>query len=159
SEHGPFENLAMCVRISTADVCVVFEDDDYYPPHWVSTCVDYLKQHNVVAQDTCRLYHVPTGGYEEHRVQQGGFHATAFRGPFRDRLLKVCEEAKWNDRGPEIERPFWERMKNRALIPGAHVVSMKGMPGTPGYSKKHDAKWYKTFDMGAMVLKDWVGKD
>jgi hypothetical protein len=156
-----FTNLQKCVEASTADFCVIFEDDDYYKPHWVRTCADYLTRHQLVAQDTTRLYHVPTGGYEEHHVSQGGFHAIAFRGELRDKLIRVCQRAVWNDRGPEIERPFWEACSslNRALIPGNHVVSMKGMPGTPGYSKKHDPAWFKKHDIGHLVLRDWVGAD
>jgi hypothetical protein len=154
-----FDNLRRCVEQSTADWCVIFEDDDYYKPCWLSVCAEYLKQHNLVAQDTTRIYHVPTGGYEEHRVSVGGFHAMAFRGEFREQLLKVCKKAVWNDRGPEIERPFWDRVGNKALIPGNYVVSMKAMPGTKGYSKKHEAAWFKQRDIGFQVLHDWVGKD
>lgn len=165
-EGGDFwtnmQNALKRVPAGDDDVLVMFEDDDWYSPRWVSTCVGVFADGPTVmfGQSVLHNYHVPSGGYQVVKPKQGNcpLHASAFRATKQmlgalmlfaeDRSTHKIDVAAWRLQGPKYTT-------NRR-----HVVSMKGMPGTPGFSLAHRRENYRTFDaVRRPLLKEWIGDD
>jgi hypothetical protein len=168
--HGFWENLAEALpRLPTGqnDVVVVFEDDDWYHQDWVRTCVNRLidpiagePECDLFGQGSLNYYHVPTGGWfsKPSAHGQAPMHATAWRGPVTNKVRSLPRADKFGHK-PILDVVLWQNIPRNLTIPGRRVVSMKGMPGTPGYSNAHLASTYKQVDTTRAALRAFVGDD
>lgn len=164
-EGGTFlENMRAGLRRVSRDpgIVVFFEDDDWYDPMWVSDCASFMKdQLDLFGQATIWNYHVPSGGYESATLKRGNcpMHATAIR--VTPDLLSRFDVLLRDIKDHRVDVALWSKEFHglKLGMPMNAVVSMKGMPGTPGHSLAHQASRYTKFDTDRSVLRSWIGDD
>lgn len=157
-EGGDFwQNMDAGLRRCTGDLIVVFEDDDWYDSRWVARCVEELAHCELFGQDIIWNYHAPSGGYETVRPKHNNcpMHATAFRKELTPRVLDLIA----NHGKHKLDVDVWSTECIRIKTALRYVVSMKGMPGTRGYSFAHDQKHYRSFDLDGTLLASWIGRE
>lgn len=152
------------VPLDQEGMVIFFEDDDWYPDSWVQLMVGMPQWHRarLVGQAKLHNYHVPSGGYESVYPKRNNcpMHATAIHTSLlpdlRLMLTRLTDHridvALWN-MVSEHDKARW------AGIGSKSVISMKGMPGTPGFSQAHKREHYTTFDTDRSVLRQWIGDD
>lgn len=157
-EGGDFwANMKAGLERVTGDFVVIFEDDDWYAADWVERCVAGLRKNVLYGQSVIVNYHVPWGGFHTSVPKNEGapLHATAFRRGLIEHILKL----PWGAPKPQLDVAMWALRTWKRSEPQLRVVSMKGMPGAPGYSQAHSAWQYRQFDRDGSLLRSLIGEE
>lgn len=160
------ENLMSGLPRITADLIVFAEDDDYYPPDWVETCVNALGNFDVFAFGDTRshYYHL---GYRRYRVfkhsKRASLSTTAINTSIVGMLLDACTSEKM------IDNRFWRALAEQGVPrifrddPAPQVVGLKGGPGLEGLGYGHSHRCYhlhnSTRDKDYSVLRSLIGDE
>lgn len=157
-EGGDFwTNMRAGLERVTGDLVVIFEDDDWYAADWVERCVAGLADADLFGQLRICNYHVRCGGIMDSREGRANcpLHATAFHARMRERLFGL----PWGERKPRLDVSLWALDVRKQTTLALHVVSMKGMPGTAGYSVAHSPRYYRRFDRDGSLLRSLIGEE
>lgn len=154
---GFWENMKKGLEIVDGDAVVIMEDDDWYPPDWVAWCEAALMKFELFGQRDIFNYHIPSGGYEHVVPKRGNaaMHATAFRASLIPEILAIPKD----EGKPRLDVAIWQLPVLKTKTDELRVISMKGMPGTKGYSDAHERSHYRRFDRDGSVLKSKIGTD
>jgi hypothetical protein len=151
-EPGPGSlaaNVAAAVRAvldnspDDDDTIAIMEDDDWYAPEYLWTIRQATRTFvPLVGLKPTRYYNIKTGRYGVSRVEgHASLATTAFRVEAAGVLLAQCEKS------PRLlDRAFWRAWCDsggRSWIgtqEGMHL-SIKGLPGTRGFTRQHDGDW------------------
>jgi hypothetical protein len=145
------------------DAVVICEDDDWYRSDHVAEMVRLLEQAELVGQGATVSYHIPSSGFvkPDNNPFFCSLHSTAIRTSQLEALLRVLNHPDAVDQKGRvrIDVLLWRvpLSKRQTLTPTC--VSMKGMPGTPGLSAKHEPWFYDEFDRDRSFLRYLIGDD
>ena len=130
---------------------VVIEDDDYYPPNWLTTVDGWLDRADLVGESHARYFNVATGRGHQHRNDRhASLCATACKGPGLQALREaVSKKDKF------IDMALWHGFTGSKYPRRANLtVGIKGLPGRGGIGGGHRR------DFGErMNLRDWLGDE
>lgn len=155
-----YDNMNDALLKVTGDLVVIFEDDDWYDPKWVETCVNNISNgYDLFGQGKFFYYHLPSGGYikKDAIFPHAPLHATSFKSELISSILSLPRSFK--NQKPLFDKCIWNMDAKKHTIIDKFVVSLKGLPGTAGYSSAHSDKYYQYFDKNRNILKDWIGSD
>lgn len=164
-EGGDFwENMRDGLARCQGEVVVICEDDDHYPAHWVDACVKGLRDADLFGQKRIFNYHVVSRGFDNGDALRGNcpMHATAFRATLIPKVLGLFPKVTrvpWGAVKPRLDVDLWALNVRKQTSLMLHVVSMKGMPGRPGYSSAHLPFAYERYDRDGSVLRRLIGED
>lgn len=137
------------------DRVVIIEDDDYYPPTWLSTAAMALENNDLVGQKGARYYNVGTRIGREMKVHPWSCLAsTAMRGAAIDVFRETCR-----CRASYIDMHFWRAHGSGILFGGSRVVGIKGLPGRTGIGIGHRDNFRGDIDPDGTLLRAWIGED
>lgn len=141
-----------------ADIVVIFEDDDWYSPHYVQRVVEQFERHprlNMLGWGSLGYYRWPDRTYNIHRTRGCALCATSFRVEKIRRVQDWCfwepahlDTRLWNDINgmwPAERFGFDMRAVQEAKRLGKTpeveplVLGMKGLGGG-GYGRAHAGK-------------------
>lgn len=176
-EPGPFEylrrrpsscqntlpdNLTEALDHSTGSRVLIFEDDDFYAPNYISTMVSRPRKELAFGEVKPRYYNVRSRRW--HLGPSAGFSSlcrTGFRAEMITLARKAAEETK-RAGDVSIDVRFWAEVK-QAGVPFCLfdqpklTVSIKGLPGRAGLGKNHALDIFPNKDPEGLILKSWVG--
>jgi len=134
---------------------VIWEDDDYYAPDWLSWVEKLIGQSELIGENQARYYHV---GFRRGKQLRNQFHAslcsTVIRGSAIETLKQCCQPEK-----TYIDMDLWKCHPHHFLFSGNRVVGMKGLPGRPGIGMGHRNDFRGIDDPDGKLLQQWIGHD
>lgn len=145
SEGGTLvENLMDGLPKVTGDIIVIAEDDDYYPPDWVETCVSAFSLGALAYGDIrSHYYHLGLRRYRLFKHSgRASLSTTALRTSLVGMLLDACTSEKM------IDIRFWRELTDQHVPRAfrdsatAKVVGLKGRPGLRGLGFGHIDRCY-----------------
>lgn len=141
------QNLQCALALVPRDAPVIFiEDDDWYSPLWVQRCLEALQSCEIYGEFGRNYYNAAnqTCMMRADRASKTGaaFGATAIRGERARKIVDaVLAGPLAGGRNPKLDVQIWAKARqkglNMRLDPGAHSVSIKGLPGRPGITGAH----------------------
>lgn len=131
---------------------VVIEDDDFYPPGWLTAVSKWLQSAELIGESYARYYHVKKRvWYVNKNDTHASLCATAMRGDALRLFREIAHEVH-----TYIDLQLWRRFTGSKLLgPHGMTVGIKGMPGRGGIGYGHVMDG--TEDVSASVLRQWVG--
>lgn len=168
-KHTLTVNVAEALKYVTGDKILFMEDDEYYAPTYIEEMSMRLERFQVVGIGWAKYYHLPTGGYVEHKNMN---HASLAQTGYRKEvsgLIKKCVargmEKEW------LDCQIWaETMKTQGSlnkipcnifrdIDNPLYVGMKGLPGRNGIGIGHKETMYSSHDdANRTKLREWIRK-
>lgn len=134
---------------------VIWEDDDYYAPDWLSTMANMSDQAELVGESQARYYHVPRRiGRQLRNTHHASLCATAIRDGAWHTLYQSCLPGK-----QYIDMDLWKAHAHQYLFTGHRVIGMKGLPGRPGIGMGHQSSFTGIRDPEGTLLQQWMGDD
>lgn len=134
---------------------VIIEDDDWYPPQWLSTVDRALDRAEMVGESHARYYNVKERRWARlNNFAHASLRSSALRGRAIDALRralqvfsKTYDVVMWKDPAP-----------SKYLFRSNITVGLKGLPGRPGIAAGHvDMGGFRDSDL--TVLRKWIGDD
>lgn len=141
--------------VDAGHALVVIEDDDYYAPDWLETCVRELAHAELVGECRARYYNLALcRGRQLSNSRHASLCATAMRGSAIATFRKACEL-----RPKFIDLELWNRHRSKRLFDGHRTVGIKGLPGRGGIGMGHRNDFTGEYDPDGALLRQWVGDD
>lgn len=155
-------NMLAALEAVTGDLIVVIEDDDWYHPEYLSTCVNHLQSRQATGDPMQRYYNVAQRRYVVMNNRGSALCQTAFHRSLLPKMRQAIEEAlSVNHYG--IDARFWAKLSpsQYLLQAGQQTVGMKGLPGRSGLGMGHrpDSKRPWQDDPRGITLRSWLGAD
>lgn len=150
-------NMLRALDAVTGDVVVVVEDDDWYAPEHIDTCVHYLQYNKAYGCPRLQYYNVQHRMWRAMKNNGSALCQTAFSADLIPRMRNSIEAAlAHNDFG--LDRRFWAGIQGLAVGP-VTTIGIKGLPGCKGLGIGHrpDGRWFK--DPQFKKLREWIGDD
>jgi len=150
-------NLLAAIPRVRGDFVLVFEDDDYYRPNHIETCVRRLEQYRATGCIWMDYYNVQYRSWRRLRNSCAALCNTAFRAECLPMLKQAAEDALRRDIY-HVDRLFWQQAGNAGLHEQETVIVIKGLPGRVGIGIGHrpGPGWVKD---GGRKLREWIGAD
>jgi len=139
---------------------IIFEDDDWYHPTYIETCVARLQTYDLIGIPYAIYYNVKYRSYRKNENEnRASFCETAFNKSVLG-VLKHCCEAKRDS--AFVDSRLWSSKKftgAKALFADKRlVVGIKGLPGFNGIGIGHRAPGYRK-DPDFNYLRKLIGKE
>jgi hypothetical protein len=142
-------------QIDPRDPVVVWEDDDYYGPDWLTTIDALIGQAELIGETAARYYNVARpAGRELRNYRHASLCATALRGAAIEALKQGCQTTE-----TYLDLQLWQSQSSKLLFPGHQVIGMKGLPGRPGIGMGHREDFRGIPDPSGQLLYRWIGED
>ena len=146
-----YANTKAALAAATGDVVVVFEDDDYYAPDWISRCAMAIEGGAVlVGQQTSHHYFVPAQRMRSYRWKdRASWAATAFaRTPeMVERVNEICRRGRGLSPDIDLWRLTQKALAKNELLDCNSVFQMKGV--CPGLGMGHQPRRYYQCEPGS----------
>lgn len=154
-------NILRALDACTGDAILVVEDDDYYRPQHIASCVIGLKRHPAYGCPRLLYFNVAHRCWVQMANRGSALCQTAFRRELIPEMQRAAREAMAaGDFG--IDGRFWA--PRRSMAAGSQtVIGIKGLAGTPGLGIGHRPKsgpgkrWRP--DPGLKFLRQQIGAD
>lgn len=149
------------IGVTPRDCIAIFEDDDWYSPHYLRWMTGSLFVHPLAGEGESLYYHVVRRAYWfTGNRNHASMCATGFTGAILDEVIaavRACPDQM-------VDLAAWRALSSKGHVshPGASRVhvGIKGIPGRPGVGVAHDPSVrYYTDDPDLSVLRQWVGDD
>ncbi len=157
--------LEMALRdgVVTGDGVVVVEDDDWYAPDWLKSCVTWLALADLAGESRALYYNVAARWYYEHaNLDYASFCSTAFTRALFATVLRECK----NIDDPLIDMRIWKAWHGTKFLSDPkkqgrrQTVGIKAMPGLVGYGYGHrPTDKIETPDPMLAKLRSLIGDD
>ena len=149
-------NLAAGLKAALEYPLLIIEDDDYYPPNWLSTCVTWLKQADLVGEGMARYYNMERQIYRQlQNTKHASLCATAMNPCVFSYFLKAINTGKMF-----IDIRLWNNNNlSKKVSLQSTVIGIKGMPGRAGIGSGHSKDFRGSHDLRLETLNSWVGED
>jgi hypothetical protein len=150
-------NILAAVPRVRGDIVLVMEDDDYYRPNHIETCVRHLARHRATGCIWLDYYNVKHRRWRRIRNGCAALCNTAFRRECLPMLEQAARDALRRDIY-HVDRLFWQQAGAAGLHEEETVIGIKGLAGRPGIGIGHrpGPGWIR--DNGRK-LRDWIGED
>lgn len=149
--------LAALDRIES-DICLFFEDDDWYREDYVDYYYSNITQHNydIFGQGRAKYYNVRNGN---HMIHNNTKHASLAQTGIKTDIL-IANRSIFEREEKFYDLHLWRVSRNSFVTPiSDRCIGIKGMPGRAGIGMGHNRQ-YGTKDMhGRPMLQQWVGDD
>ena len=168
--HTLLLNFKEALKHISGEKIIIWEDDEYYAPNYISEMSQHLDEYEVVGIGRSRYYHVSMGTYHLHpNMGHASLAQTAFRNSFLPDLMKIIDGDSFLDiRLWNLIFPGETNLKETGLKEKISkdkrgcvfedekyiYVGMKGLPGRTGIGSGH--KGMGAVDYEGSVLKKWV---
>lgn len=147
------QHKAMLELLKEPGPVVIIEDDDWYHPDWIRTCIEQLEHHELFGERHTLYYHVANRTWKRmNNAHHASLCATACRGSAKDILIAVCHAG-----ARMIDHQLW-RSHQGHLVDTDQVIGIKGLPGRPGIGVGHKMNNGKP-DQDLGKLRGWIGND
>lgn len=157
------ENLLFALKAAEDidyDMCVLFEDDDWYAPHYIEWMHDKVEKHGGIV-GLCQncIYHARWRGYRQHcnrRHASGGSTVWAreitpvFIDVLERHVHKIPDRFMWRET---------THLPQKLFVTDQHYLSIKGLPGRPGTVGTHRRPNILTFDPELEFLRKYIGDE
>lgn len=155
-------NMLAALEAVTGGLIVVIEDDDWYHPEYLATCVRNLQSCQATGDPLQRYYNVAQRRYVVMNNRGSALCQTAFRRALLPLMRQAAEEAlSVNQYG--IDARFWAKLSpsQYRLQAEQQTVGMKGLPGRSGLGIGHrpDRRRAWQDDQHGVLLRSWIGAD
>lgn len=150
-------NMEHALRKVEGQFVIIFEDDEFYAPNYIQTCMDLLRFADIVGEGNSKYYHVGIPGFKEMANIR---HASLCQTALRSSQLPLLKAAV--DSGElYFDIKLWETAREKkvpTLIRSDSnlVIGMKGMPGRGNIGAGGRLRDYQ-LDPKLEKLKLWVG--
>ena len=142
------------------DKIIIWEDDDYYSPDYISQQVLRLNRFELVGEGCAHYYNVYERMYRVNRnTKHASFCQTALRASAIHALYTSCLKRT----SAFIDGRLWTKALNKFVFQDTrHVIGIKGMPGRTGVGMGHRPKKGAKVRAGfkddklLAVLKQWL---
>ncbi len=163
-KHTLVVNIQYAFSHLIGDKILFWEDDEYYAPSYIETMTNKLDVVPFIGIGCAKYYHLPTGGYEQHKnINHASLAQTAFhisQKSLVDKCISKGMQQRW------LDDNIWRTVK-KLNIPHEIFVDymdslycgIKGLPGRFGIGIGHNPKAYKKIDAKRTKIKEWVPND
>lgn len=150
-------NLLAAIPRVQGDVVLVMEDDDYYRPNHIETCLKHLERHRAAGCIWLNYYNVEHRSWRRIKNSCAALCNTSFRRECLPMLEQAARDAMAQGIY-HVDRLFWRMAGTDGLHGDETVIGIKGLPGMKGIGIGHrpGAGWAK--DDGRK-LREWIGED
>lgn len=174
-KHTLNTNMMIALMEVESSKVVIWEDDEYYAPRYLSVMDEMLDKGDVVGIGYARYYHLPSGGYARHNnIAHASFAQTAFRSSMVSQVIDCINKKDpdnyldillWNSIGGKMRGGTGLEREGRKIgscgllfddMDRFLYVGMKGMPGRVGIGMGHKQSWYTNFDLKRRILRQWI---
>lgn len=152
-------HVAFQAGLVRGDVCVIWENDDYYAPTWIEWCADKLQRLALVGEGRALYYNVLYRYWFEHENMR---HASLCSTAFTRAVYPTVQTMAVNP-NPYIDDRLWRKFRGRKKVfasPKRLVIGLKEMPGMPGYGSGRGEPGPGCFrDPNLTKLREVIGED
>jgi hypothetical protein len=147
---------------ATGDLIVVIEDDDWYHPLYLETCVKRLQTTGATGDRLLRYYHVPQRIYITMNNRGSALAQTSLRREYLPFMQKAAMAALTME-DYSIDSRFWSTLaaSDYTIHNDGQVIGMKGLPGRQGlgigHRPNHKRPWRN--DPTGKMLRHWLGEE
>lgn len=133
----------------------MIEDDDWYGPHYVTSLMLALLDHDLAGESYARYYNVSQRSYYFCRnTSHASLCSTAFRAALIPRILPLID-----DEDALLDIRIWSEIDcSKHLQRTRHSVGLKGQSGRSGLTWAHDSGRFRA-DPDGVILRQWLGRD
>jgi hypothetical protein len=129
-------NMRIGLKLAEGNV-IVMEDDDWYAPWWVRSCVERLAHHPLIGESHSEYYNLKSGSVTPCRnARHASLCSTAFRDHITESFLDICQTAH-----KYLDMVLWRQHAHEGKLyrpePERGVRGIKGYPGRPGIGMGH----------------------
>lgn len=164
-KHTLVINIKTALPYIKGNKILICEDDEYYSPTYFSEMSKRLEVNSIAGITCAKYYHLPTGGYEQHKnTTHASLAETAFQSsllPFVEKQIDKGMEQKWLD--DNIWTGVFKEKVNYNLFLDKEqslYCGIKGLPGRKGIGIGHNPKIFKKHDDAKRSkLKEWIPND
>lgn len=151
-------NMLAAIPHVTGDVVLIMEDDDYYRPNHIATCVERLREHRATGCTWLNYYNLQSMAWRRIKNSCAALCNTAFRAECLPMLEQAARDAM-RQKVYHVDRLFWQLVGDEGLHEHETVIGIKGLPGMPGIGIGHRPDGLWTHDPHGSVLRGWIGGD
>ena len=151
-------NLLEGLRAVTTPAVAIIEDDDWYAPGWLESCVNGLRTMELFGEQRARYYNLRDNRWHIYsNTDRASLCATALRAECIPHLVAYLERKV----GTAADISLWRSaVCKKRCAPTAMVVGLKGhTTGRPGAASGHRRHENWPHDPGRRVLRAWIGDD
>lgn len=144
-----------------ADAIAFIEDDDYYPPGYLSAMLKLLESHDIAGARGSPYWHARNRVYRHVEVSHCALAFTAIRADRIPLLIGHIEmQLARTKSSPYVDKWLWAKSAWRgATTTDLPCVAVKGMPGTPGIGTWHRTQFDSHPDPQGDWLRERIGAD
>lgn len=149
--------LAGLSEIQTPLVAIV-EDDDWYAPRWLETCVQGLHEADLFGEQRARYFNLRDNRWHIFgNTDRASLCATAFRAECIPWLVAYLQK----QRGTAADIHLWRSpIPRKRCVPTLMTVGLKGYPtGREGAASGHRKHHNWPHDPERRKLREWIGGD
>jgi hypothetical protein len=145
--------------LEDATAILFCEDDDYYAPDFITRYADALERAPLVGAPRARYYNVVTRRWRQMaNAEHASLAQTGVRREAFDHVRELIETRPQSLQADRYVWRYWQwprggQVELNEALSGLHV-SVKGLPGTPGYGVGHRDAFGQPDD-GLRVFRDW----
>ena len=156
-ENTQARNLLAGLEVVPDDArLVIWEDDDYMAPSYLSWVNNRLDKADLVGESHARYYNLPTRRARElNNTQHASLCSTGMKGDAIKLFREVCVPGV-----QFIDINLWRGFGGSKILErGNRVVGMKGLPGRGGIGMGHKSDFAGKRDPNFAILRSWIGSD
>lgn len=157
-KHTLLLNLVEAFKYVIGDKIIIFEDDDYYSPEYISQISLLLNKYDLVGIGRAKYYHIEGKYYEHYNMNHASLAQTAFKNSLLNHIQKLLNGDMFLDLriwqiNPTNKYIF---IDNKKLFCG-----IKGLSGRNGIGIGHDSGFnkYQKDSIKYDKLKEWIPND
>jgi len=157
-KHTVTVNLLEALAHVRGRKLIIIEDDDYYPPWYVSRMASLLDSYDAVGEQHARKYNLQHLRWIRHdNISHASLCATGVTRAAFGALEAACRPID----KPFLDMRFWRAWRgSRYLVDGDDLsIGIKGLPGRNGVDSGHIAWKSYSHDPRRKVLRTWLGPD
>lgn len=152
-------NILNGIEEAKGEIIIVMEDDDWYAPNHIETCVKYLLNHEATGDNNLNYHNVKYRCYRKMKNAGSALCQTSFRRSAIPKMKAAAEKAIKN-KNYSVDGYFWAQYNNKDSMTHQErtVVGIKGLDDKGlGLGHRINAKWKPDPDL--KQLTKWIGDD
>ena len=149
--------LAGLESVQTPFVAIV-EDDDWYSPWWLTSCVSGLQNADLFGESHARYFNLRENRWHVFgNRDRASLCSTALRAESIPHLVKFLKR----ERGTAADIHLWRSdIQRKQCVQSNMVVGLKGYPsGRQGAASGHLKHAHWPHDPERRKLREWIGED
>jgi len=151
-------NLLAGLREIGTPLVAIVEDDDWYAPEWLESCVRGLESADLFGEQRARYYNLRENRWHIHRnTDRASLCSTALRAECIPWLVAYLRK----QRGTAADIFLWRSpIPRKRCVPTLMTVGLKGYPtGRQGAASGHRKHTNWPHDPERRILSEWIGAD